>query len=102
MSTSFAEPRHAARSGFGSANPLIKRLEEYTELSLPARQVIEQLNRLPVKQIDAKRDLISQGETPKHIYLIRKGWACRYKLLPSGRRQIIDFPIPGDLCDLNV
>ena len=30
------------------------------------------------------------------------GWACRYKVLEDGRRQIISFFLPGDLCDHNV
>ncbi len=29
------------------------------------------------------------------------GWACRYKTLPDGRRQIVGFFVPGDLCDLS-
>ena len=28
------------------------------------------------------------------------GWACSYKLLPDGSRQIISFPIPGDIVGL--
>jgi CRP-like cAMP-binding protein len=90
------------KAGFTTANPLIRRLEEYTDLSLPTRQALEQLSRLPTRTIEAKRDLIRQGEMPRYVYLILKGWACRYKMLDDGRRQILDFPIPGDLCDLNV
>jgi CRP-like cAMP-binding protein len=30
------------------------------------------------------------------------GWACRYKTLPDGKRQIVSLFIPGDFCDLNV
>ncbi len=29
-----------------------------------------------------------------------EGWACRYKLLPEGTRQITSFLMPGDTCDL--
>lgn len=29
-----------------------------------------------------------------------EGWACRYKALPDGRRQIVSILVPGDLCDL--
>lgn len=31
-----------------------------------------------------------------------EGWACRYKVLPSGTRQVLAFLIPGDSCDLHV
>jgi CRP-like cAMP-binding protein len=33
---------------------------------------------------------------------VQSGWGCRYKALPDGRRQIVDFLVPGDLCDLHV
>jgi CRP-like cAMP-binding protein len=31
-----------------------------------------------------------------------KGWAARYKTLRDGSRQIVDFVLPGDFCDLHV
>jgi CRP-like cAMP-binding protein len=43
-----------------------------------------------------------EGEQPKFVHLVVDGWACRYKALPDGRRQIVAFFVPGDLCDLNV
>jgi CRP-like cAMP-binding protein len=33
--------------------------------------------------------------------VILTGWACRYKLLPEGTRQITAFLMPGDTCDLH-
>jgi len=30
-----------------------------------------------------------------------EGFACRFKLLQNGRRQILAFHIPGDFCDLH-
>ena len=53
-------------------------------------------------RISPRRDLIRQGATPLNVYLIQDGWASRYKSLPDGRRQVVDFLIPGDLCDLNI
>ncbi len=34
--------------------------------------------------------------------MVLDGWACRYKILPSGARQITAFLMPGDCCDLHV
>ena len=31
-----------------------------------------------------------------------EGWACRYKILPNGTRQVLAFLMPGDSCDLHV
>jgi CRP-like cAMP-binding protein len=84
------------------SSPLVRRLEEYTELSAEARDALAALSAKPPTRIGPRRDLIRQGATPVHVYLISQGWACRYKSLPDGRRQVVDFLIPGDLCDLNI
>ena len=54
------------------------------------------------KSLPARRDLISEGENPETVKVLLEGWAMRYKELPDGRRQIVSFFIPGDLCDANV
>jgi CRP-like cAMP-binding protein len=58
--------------------------------------------RRSVREIDARRDLLREGDPPKNVFLVLDGWACRYKTLPDGRRQIVSFFVPGELCDLNV
>lgn len=30
------------------------------------------------------------------------GWACRYKILPNGLRQITAFMLPGDSCNVHI
>ena len=44
----------------------------------------------------AGRDIIHQGHLGQAAYILASGWACSYKLLENGRRQIVDFQIPGD------
>lgn len=53
-------------------------------------------------QVSARRDLAREGDTPRFIYLLLDGWACRYKALPDGRRQNLAFLIPGELCNLHL
>jgi len=48
----------------------------------------------------ARMDLIREGDKPGPVFVILEGWACRYKLLPEGTRQITSFLMPGDTCDL--
>jgi CRP-like cAMP-binding protein len=47
-------------------------------------------------------DIAREGDRPRDVHLILSGWACRYKQLEDGRRQIVSFFLPGDICDLNV
>lgn len=54
------------------------------------------------KIFDARHDLIREGDKPGPIFVILEGWACRYKILPNGTRQLLAFLMPGDSCDLHV
>jgi CRP-like cAMP-binding protein len=49
----------------------------------------------------ARQDIIREGDRPGPVFVILEGWACRYKILPSGTRQIMAFMLPGDACDLH-
>jgi CRP-like cAMP-binding protein len=49
-----------------------------------------------------RHDLIREGDKPGPVYIVLEGWACRYKLLPEGGRQIMAFLMPGDFCDMHV
>lgn len=82
-------------------SPLALRLDAYARLSRDDRNAIDRISQ-SVRDIDARRDLVREGEKPRCIYLMLEGWANRYKTLPDGRRQIVAFFVPGDFCDLNV
>jgi CRP-like cAMP-binding protein len=55
-----------------------------------------------IRHFGAKRDVIREGDRPDHVNLIIDGWACRYKMLRDGSRQITAFLIPGDFCDSQI
>src|SRR5882724_18430 len=44
-----------------------------------------------------KADIVQAGEVGGSLYTLFGGWAFRYKRLPDGKRQILDFLLPGDL-----
>lgn len=50
-------------------------------------------------QQDAGSWLIHAGEAAE-LYTLFSGWAFRFKTLPDGRRQILNFLLPGDLVGL--
>ncbi|RXZ34270.1 Crp/Fnr family transcriptional regulator [Sphingomonas desiccabilis] len=78
------------------------KLQAFTRLSSFDREALAALGHLQTQEAQPRRDLIREGEQPKAVRLILSGWACRYKDLPDGRRQIVGFFVPGDFCDLNV
>ena len=45
-------------------------------------------------------ELIHEGQTHASAFILARGWACSYKILPDGERQIVDFQIPGDFLGL--
>src|SRR5262249_54445761 len=71
------------------------------KLSAADREALDRLSKR-VRVVDARRDLISEGDAPTHVHLVLQGWAARYKALPDGKRQIVGLFVPGDFCDLNV
>ena len=49
----------------------------------------------------AAHDLVREGDAPGGTFVILEGWACRYKSVPGGGRQIVAFLLPGDFGDLH-
>lgn len=47
--------------------------------------------------VPAKQDFLHEGSESDFVYTLFSGWAILYKTLPSGKRQIIRFALPGDL-----
>jgi CRP-like cAMP-binding protein len=46
------------------------------------------------------KQLTLEGQTGHKAFVLQAGWACSYKGLPNGDRQIISFPIAGDCVGL--
>jgi CRP-like cAMP-binding protein len=80
---------------------LASKLEAFTRLSAEDKTALAQVSG-NVRFVDARRDLISEGDKPRFVHLVLDGWACRYKQLPDGKRQIVSLFVPGDFCDVNV
>ncbi|AWN43833.1 Crp/Fnr family transcriptional regulator [Methylobacterium durans] len=84
-----------------ASNPLIRKLERGAALSDADKATLEALC-TRTREVEARQDLIQEGERPEVVHLVMSGLACRYKVLPDGKRQILAFLIPGDFCDLHV
>jgi CRP/FNR family transcriptional regulator, anaerobic regulatory protein len=50
--------------------------------------------------VDRGATVLSEGTRNPHLYTILQGWSFRYKMLSDGRRQIVNYAMPGDLIGL--
>jgi CRP-like cAMP-binding protein len=55
---------------------------------------------MTLRDLRADQDVIRVQDRTSQCCVIIDGFACRYKILPSGKRQIFSFQIPGDIPDL--
>lgn len=80
------------------AIPLIRKLENYVQLADAEKRSLLQAE-TQVRDVDARLDIVREHQEIEGATLLLEGFACRYKLLPDGRRQILGYMIPGDMCD---
>jgi CRP-like cAMP-binding protein len=50
--------------------------------------------------VDKGATVLVEGTHSAHLFTVLFGWGFRYKLLPDGRRQILNYVMPGDLIGL--
>jgi CRP-like cAMP-binding protein len=82
--------------------PVIRRLNAFRSLSAEAAEVLDKVLRERILRAGAGQDLVSEGDRPERIQIVLSGWLCRYKTLEDGRRQIVNFVLPGEICDAYV
>lgn len=84
-----------------SSSPLVRRLSTLADLDAEDVSRIEELCK-DTRQVARKDHIKKEGDRPEYVHVMISGWAARYKTLRNGSRQIVDFVIPGDFCDLHV
>jgi CRP-like cAMP-binding protein len=82
----------------GLTQPVMRRLNAIRQLSETASAAFDKAIRRRVLHAGAGETLISEGERPDRIRIVLSGWLSRYKLLEDGRRQIVNFILPGEIC----
>jgi CRP/FNR family transcriptional regulator len=50
--------------------------------------------------VEAGANILLQSTNSAHLYTVLSGWAFRYKTMPDGRRQILNYALPSDLIGL--
>lgn len=83
------------------SNRFVQKLSGLAALTADDAVALENATANPRNYI-ARQDLIREGDEPGPMFVMLEGWACRYKIMPSGTRQIMAFLMPGDACDLHI
>jgi CRP-like cAMP-binding protein len=81
---------------------LAQKLRQFGGLSTVEASALHRLLAEKTQRVGAGIPLIEQGETPLDMHVVLSGWACRSRVAPNGRRQIVAFHLPGDVCDFSV
>ena len=83
------------------ANVLTRKLEAFAPLLEADKLLLDEVV-CESQEVGPREDLIREDDAPTHVNLILEGFACRYKVLATGTRQIMAYLVPGDFCDLHV
>jgi len=80
-------------------NVLARKLSSFLPLSPAELKCLAEMQATPLT-VKRNRQLTQEGQTGHKAFVLQSGWACSYKILPDGGRQIISFPIAGDIVGL--
>ncbi|WP_426959565.1 Crp/Fnr family transcriptional regulator [Muricoccus radiodurans] len=79
-------------------SPMVRKLRYLAPLTEAELALLQRACTNTIR-IEADQDIVQEGSRPKECTLLLEGFACRYHLLPDGRRQILSFQFPGDFID---
>jgi CRP-like cAMP-binding protein len=88
-----AQTRHGVSL---AEHPFVARLSRFMQLSavdLRSLELIVDGERI----IKKRKDLVVVGDQYRNLCFVKDGYAIRYKLLRSGKRQILNVILPGDV-----
>lgn len=87
---------------FGETDALAKKLEGFLPTATE-RLLLAELagsRRKVAAREELGHDKLDEEKNANVAYILHRGWACVYKLMPDGNRQIVDFRLPGDFIGL--
>jgi CRP-like cAMP-binding protein len=79
--------------------PVVRKLATLIDLTNEEITCLEALQ-TESRSFDRHATLYSEGDRIDLTYMVADGWAMRYKSLSDGRRQILNFILPGDFIGL--
>ncbi len=79
--------------------PLIDKLASCLSLSPAEIEFLRDLHGRK-RRFGRYRDIIAQGRPYRNVFILCSGFVCCYKILPDGKRQVLNLGLPGDLIGL--
>ena len=80
-------------------SPLLRKLSRFVALTDDEAELLTRLQRHS-RDLQPGCELIHEGQPRTTAFVLKRGWAFSYKVLPDGGRQIVDFHVPGDFLGL--
>ena len=80
-------------------SPLARKLSTFLPLAPDELNFLAEVQSPPMT-VKRGKHLVREGQTGHKAFVLHEGWACSYKDLPNGSRQIISFPLAGDCVGL--
>jgi len=80
-------------------SPLSRKLSAFVALSDVDLATLERFDRRN-RSFQPGHEMMHEGQVNASAFILAEGWACSYKMLPDGGRQIVDFQVPGDFLGL--
>jgi CRP-like cAMP-binding protein len=80
-------------------SPLSRKLSAFVALSEVDLATLARFDRRN-RSFQAGHEMMHEGQVNASAFILAEGWACSYKMLPDGGRQIVDFQVPGDFLGL--
>ena len=81
---------------------LTLRLSAFAALTADDRKRLNEAVLRGARWYQPRQEIMSEGERPLYVHVVVEGWAVSTKQLVDGRRQIVNFLVPGDLCATNI
>jgi CRP-like cAMP-binding protein len=81
-----------AQSGISTNRPELERFAG----------ILSDKGRFAQRHYRAGETIVIQGDDESRAFVIGEGWGCISKCLRSGQRQLIEFPLRGDVIDLSL
>jgi CRP-like cAMP-binding protein len=80
-------------------SPLTRKLSAFVALSGADLDTLARFHQRR-RRFLAGHPMIHEGHKNQSAFILARGWACSFKMLPDGGRQIVDFQVPGDFLGL--